>query len=211
MQKHSPDEHWRPVAYASRTLSTAEQRYAQIEREALAICWGCEKFNYHLVGCEFVVETDHKPLVSVLGSKELAKLPLRVQRFRLRLMAYSYKIMYTPGEKLVLADALSRAPVCDGSSEPTESGSDDSNVAVALAEEVSISQHRLARIRAALLEEEQGVLLLKYITEGWPLFKQLHDGMRGFYTFKECLTVVDDAVYYLNRVYIPAIERDKSP
>ena len=90
MQKHSPDEHWRPVAYASRTLSTAEQRYAQIEREALAICWGCEKFNYHLVGCEFVVETDHKPLVSVLGSKELAKLPLRVQRFRLCLMVYSY-------------------------------------------------------------------------------------------------------------------------
>ena len=209
MQKHSPDGHWRPVAYASRALSTAEQRYAQIEKEALAICWGCEKFNYHLAGREFVVETDHKPLVSVLGSKELAKLPLRVQRFRLRLMAYSYKIMYTPGEKLVLADALSRAPVCDGSSEPTESGSDDSNVAVALAEEVSISQHRLARIRAALLEEEQGALLLKYITEGWPLFKQLHDSMRGFYTFKECLTVVDDVVYYLNRVYIPAIERDR--
>ena len=65
------------------------------------------------------METDHKLLVSVLGYKELAKLLLRVQRFRLRLMAYSYKIMYTPGEKLVLEDSLSRAPVCDGSSKPT--------------------------------------------------------------------------------------------
>ena len=164
MQKHSPDAHCRPAAYASRTLSTAEQRYAQIEKEALAICWGCERFNHHLAEREFIVETDHKLLVSVLGYKELAKLLLRVQRFRLRLMAYSYKIMYTPEEKLVLADALSRAPVCDGSSKPT--GSDDSNVAVSLAEEVSISQHRLARIWAALLEEEQGALFLKDITEG---------------------------------------------
>ena len=73
MQKHSPDVHWRPVAYASRALSTAEQKYAQTE-EALAICWGCEKFNYYLAGREFVVETDHKPLVSVLGSKKLPSL-----------------------------------------------------------------------------------------------------------------------------------------
>ena len=106
------------------------------------------------------METDHKPRVSVLGYKELAKLPLRVQRFRLCLMAYSYKIMYTPEEKLVLEDALSRAPVCDGSSEPTWSGSDDSDVAVALAEEVSIAQHRLSRIQAALLEESKVLYFL---------------------------------------------------
>ena len=102
---------WRPVAYASRSLTAAEQRYAQIEKEAFAICWGCEKFHYYLVGREFEVETDHKPLISILGDKELSKLPLRVQRFRLRMMAYSYKIMYTPGAKLVLADALSRSPL----------------------------------------------------------------------------------------------------
>ena len=100
--------------------------------EALAICWSCEKLNYHLAGCELIVETDHKPLVSVLRPKELAKLPLHVQRFRVHLLAYSYRITYTPGKKLVSVDALSRAQACDGSSEPTRSGSDDSDVAVAL-------------------------------------------------------------------------------
>lgn len=103
--------HWRPVAFASRALTQAETRYAQIEKEALAICWACDKFHYYLAGRKFRVETDHKPLISVLGDKELAKLPLRVQRFRLRMMGYDYDIEYTPGEKLVLADTLSRAPV----------------------------------------------------------------------------------------------------
>lgn len=98
---------WKPVAFASRSLNSAEKRYAQIEKEALAICWACEKFHYYLAGRKFKIETDHKPLISVLGDKELAKLPIRVQRFRLRIMAYDYIIYYAPGEKLVLADALS--------------------------------------------------------------------------------------------------------
>ena len=73
-------------------------------------------------------------------------------------MTYSYKDPYTPGEKLVLADAISRVKVCDGSSKPTRSGSDDSDIVLALAEEASISQHR---------EEVQGTLLLRYIVCNW--------------------------------------------
>jgi len=56
------------------------------------------------------VETDHKPLLSILSEKELAKLPVRVQRFRLRMMSFTYDVVFTMGRKLVLADALSRAP-----------------------------------------------------------------------------------------------------
>ena len=109
-QKQS-DGNWRPVAYCSRSLSNAEQRYAQIEKEALALTWGCERFNDYLLGKHFHAETDHKPLVSLLGTKNLEELPIRVQRFRMRLMRFSYTISYVPGKKLVVADALSRAPV----------------------------------------------------------------------------------------------------
>ena len=41
---------WRPVAYASRSMSETEQRYAQIEKEALATTWGCEKFATYILG-----------------------------------------------------------------------------------------------------------------------------------------------------------------
>ena len=67
----------KPVAYASRALTSTEQRYAQTE-ETLAIAWACDKFNYYLAGESFVVETDHKPLLAVLGSKKLSELPIRV-------------------------------------------------------------------------------------------------------------------------------------
>lgn len=51
-----------PVAYASRTLSHSEQRWAQIEKELLAIVFACERFHYYVYGREFLVESDHQRL-----------------------------------------------------------------------------------------------------------------------------------------------------
>ena len=57
----------RPLAFASRALTSTE--YAQIEKESLALTWGCECFCDYLIGKPFHILTDHKPLVSLLGSK----------------------------------------------------------------------------------------------------------------------------------------------
>ncbi|XP_064475624.1 uncharacterized protein LOC135389515 [Ornithodoros turicata] len=54
-----------PVAYASRLLTPTEQRYAQVEKEALAVTWACEKFRMYVLGLRFQVESDHKPLVQI--------------------------------------------------------------------------------------------------------------------------------------------------
>jgi len=60
---------WKPVTFASRSFSDTEKCYAQIEKEVLAVTWACERFSDYLVGSQFRIQTDHKPLVSLLGSK----------------------------------------------------------------------------------------------------------------------------------------------
>ena len=81
--------------YISRAMSPTEQRYTQIEKEALDLTWACERFQDFLVGLNFQIETDHKPLVPLFSSKLLDELPLHVQRFRMRMMRFSFSILHT--------------------------------------------------------------------------------------------------------------------
>ena len=101
-------ENWKPVSYASRGLSVAEQRYAQIEKELLSISFGCQRFHQFIYGSTVEAETDHKPL-EALFKKSLVDCPLRIQRMMLRLQKYDLKVTYVPGKRLVIADTLSRA------------------------------------------------------------------------------------------------------
>ena len=54
-----------------RVMSNTERRYAQVEKEALAITWACKKFSNYILGKTFTIETYHKPLVPLLGTKNL--------------------------------------------------------------------------------------------------------------------------------------------
>ena len=74
-------EGWKPVAYASRSMTETERRYAQIEKEALAVTWACDKFADYVIGKHFQIESDHKPLIPLLNSKHLDNLPPRILRF----------------------------------------------------------------------------------------------------------------------------------
>lgn len=65
LQQHA--ESWQPVAYASRALTSAETNYAQIEKELLACPYACEMFQEYVYGQSFEVETNHKPLVSIMS------------------------------------------------------------------------------------------------------------------------------------------------
>ena len=59
-----PDGSERPIAYASRTLLPSEKNYAQIEREALLLVFGIQKFHQFIYGCSFTLVTDHKLLTT---------------------------------------------------------------------------------------------------------------------------------------------------
>ena len=94
-----------PVAYASRKLSRAECNYAVVERQCLAIVWAVSKFYTYLYGRQFVLQTDHRPLVYL----DRAKLSnARVTRWALALQPFKYRTESIKGSDNVGADYLSR-------------------------------------------------------------------------------------------------------
>lgn len=95
----------RVILYASRTLTNIERKYSQTEKEALSIVWACERLHMYLIGTEFELLTDHKPLQFIF--KPNSKPCARVERWMLRLQPFNYKVRYIPGQNNI-ADALSR-------------------------------------------------------------------------------------------------------
>lgn len=99
-----------PIAFASKSLTETEQRYANIERELLAVVFGCERFRTYIYGCSFEVENDHKPLEMICLKNLTAAPPPRLQRMLLRLQEYDMVIKYRPSKEMLLTDGLSRLP-----------------------------------------------------------------------------------------------------
>lgn len=104
------DGRTKAIAHASRTLVAAEKNYSQIEKEALSIIFGITKYNRFLHGRSFILQTDHKPLLTIFGSKK--GIPThtanRLQRWAVTLLNYQFKMEHVSSKKLGHADALSR-------------------------------------------------------------------------------------------------------
>jgi len=96
-----------------RTLNAAERRYAQVDREALAVAFGTKKFNLYLYGRHFTIVTDHKPLLGLLDATKAtpAVCSPRILRWSVDLGGYDYELVYQPGHSIPHADTLSRLPL----------------------------------------------------------------------------------------------------
>ena len=99
----------RLIAFASKSLTDTEQRYANIERELLAIVFACQHLNTYVLGRPFMVESDYK-LLEMIHHKSLASVPPCLQKILLQLQWYDLTIKYRLGKEMLLADALSRCP-----------------------------------------------------------------------------------------------------
>ncbi|KAJ7996477.1 hypothetical protein DPEC_G00237470 [Dallia pectoralis] len=198
------DARWSPVAYASRSMTPTEQRYAQVEKEALAATWACERFGCFILGRPFELETDHKPLVSLLGGKALDDLPPRIQRFKMRLMRYNYSVSHVPGKSLWTADTLSRAPLRTARTHTDTSLLEDTNIYVdSVISNIPVSGDYLSSLREHLKADSTCSALMEYCTDGWPDKSQLQGALRHYRPDRAVLTVHDGLLLRGTRLVIP--------
>ena len=117
-----PDGSKRPVAFASRSFTKTEGKYAQIDKEALSIVWGVKRFHVYLYGKWFTLITDHKPLTAIFHPKKgvPAMTATRLQRYALFLAGFDYNIEYKSTTKHCTADGLFRLPLQRTKREETE-------------------------------------------------------------------------------------------
>lgn len=204
-----PSGERRAVAYASRALTTTESRYGQIEKEALAVTWAVERFDQFLRGIDFQVETDHRPLVTLLGSAELDLMPPRIQRLRIRLMRYQFTVLYVPGKLIATADTLSRAPVQE--LDPRCQRQVDS-IELFVGEVVSAATHfvssRLEALRTHQAEDGICSGLQRFCEKGWPEHEsKVPVHLREYWKERGNITVCGGFLLKDRRIIIPRLMR----
>ena len=106
-----------PIAFASKTLMGAKQRYSNIECDILGILHGLEKFHHYCFGREVLLFTDHKLLVSMF-KKDVATLSQQIQCILLKIHQYRVQIIFKPGLEIFIADWLLRHNHTEGKDKP---------------------------------------------------------------------------------------------
>ncbi|XP_063899929.1 uncharacterized protein K02A2.6-like [Zophobas morio] len=189
-----------PIAYASKSLNETQQNYAQIEKETLAIAFGCQRFHQYLYGKSFVVESDHRPLETIF-KKPLNKCPLRIQRLRITLQMYDLVVKYKSGAKLYFADTLFRTHYDDKNFEVIENNVE---LQVNFIKYAEISPEKFETLRNETAKDFELQILKEFIIDGWPTGKgNLPDVIKPYYKFRHELTVMTDLIFKNDQIVIP--------
>ena len=196
---HVFDGEERPIAFASRTLSKAEVNYGQIEKEALALVYGVKKFHKYLYGRQFMMITDHKPLLSILNAK--AAVPsvaaARMQRWAVFLSAYQYEIEYKNSKAHANADCLSRLPM----EEDKELEDPVTVFQVSYVDQLPVTARDIAQ---ATSKDPILASVYSHIMEGWPN-KLKEESIKPFYQRKDQLSIDQGCLLWGRRVIIPTM------
>ncbi|EFO90739.1 hypothetical protein CRE_08209 [Caenorhabditis remanei] len=200
-----PDGTEKPISHAARSLNSAEKNYSQIEKEGLGLIFAVKRFHKFLFGRKFLLRTDHKPLLSIFGSKK--GIPVhsqnRLVRWSTILLAYDFDIEYIKTDDFGQADALSRMI--------QKMPNEHEDVVIAQVEvdveETLRSAIRKLPVRVRDIQEEtkkskmlQNVM--KYVSRGiWP--KKIDEKLKKFYSVKGSFSVVQDCLMMSDRVVVP--------
>lgn len=198
-----------PVIYSSRSLTECEKGYAQIEKELLAIVFGCSRFHQYIYSKKVVVESDHKPLVSI-HKKPLIKAPLRLQRMLIKLQLYDLKITYKPGSQLLLADCLSRNSI-------KEIYKQDDVIQNEIEAQINLIEKILpisdAKFKIIQTETKKDIILkelLNIVKTGWSENKlSLSEEIQKYWNYRDEIVSVNDVLFKGNKMIVPTALRNE--
>ena len=220
MQKHcrcnidSPtcgEGHWKLVYAGSRFTKPAEERYAPIEGETLAVAYGLEQCRMFILGCpKLIVAVDHKPLLNILNDRALDTIENpRVLRLKEKTLVYDFKIVYVQGKKNCMPDIMSRLSHSKDTSMRQENDEPD-EVEVASKAFAVHTAHALPTaltlkdIDTQATLDEPYVLLKRAIENGFPEKKDgLPTCVRSFWNMREDLFVIGNTVFKGRKILIP--------
>ena len=173
----------KPIGYESRALTSTETRYAQIEKECLAIVFALERFHQYTFGRRTIVHSDHKPL-EIIVKKPLHEAPRRLQGMLLRMLQYDTEVVYHKGKYMYIADTLSRAYL-------PHSGSTDNFGAVN-----AISTDRMQMVKACT-DRDETLQMLKHVTQrGWPESRhEVLASVHAYFSMRDELAVNDGLIF----------------
>ena len=191
------------LQYASKSLSDVEGRYSQIEKEALAIVWGCEHFHLYLYGAHFVLHTDHKPLETIFNNPR-SRPSARIERWRLRLQPYEFTVKYLRGAGNP-ADYMSRHPVGCGSTRHSKVAEEYLSFIVENTTPKAMTIQEIAEetARDTVLQE----VISRVVTGRWSNMEMESPGSQAFTRVRDELTVAPteggSVLLHLTRLVIP--------
>ena len=185
----------KPVLFISKTLTMTERKYAQIEREALAIVWAVKRLHKYLYGRQFKLVTDNKPLYYMFQpSKSLSVMTAsRLQRWVIFLMAYTYDIVHRKANDIPVADALSRYSSANSETKVF----DVQNIQ----ETIVPPPVSKTRIRDEVKKDALVSKLYEFTIMGWN--GAARKTYSYYYALRDEFSVQDGLLYRGNRVIIP--------
>lgn len=197
------DKSERPIAYASRTLSTTEKNYSQVEKEGLAMIFALCKFNQYLYGRKFILVTDSKALTTIFHpEKNIPQFSAnRLRRWAVILANYQYDIQFVKS-KDNNADCLSRLPIQDKGTW--------ADVDINFLNYFTNNKDFPINFQVVKRASENDKLILEVgkclKSNYWP--KEIKDSGKPFYRIRNDLSVEDNCLLWNNRIIIPRSLRE---